>query len=475
LSAAVRRLAVTPVRLLLLSTTLLMAGCAQPGPGVSVSAPALPTQGLLDASAVSAATPAPAPTEADMNWWQRFNDPALADWVARALAANGDMAIASERVQQAQALLQRVRAQRGVRLGAQADSVVQLQLEGRERRLQPGAALTLDFDMDLWGGLQQAERSAAAGVLRSQDLAQAARLAAAGLTARAYIEWQLALQDHRLLGVGLALQREALRVVSVRVEAGLSPVLDRDRAQAELAATQAEQASAGVRIGQSVAALQVLAGQRPQPPALHLISSGDKPRRLPALVGAQPLVRPLDLLRLRPDLRAAEQTLIAAAANIGVAEAALRPSLRLPGTLIFGAAVAGAGVFELVSATLAVVLDVTLYDGGAGRSMVDAARSRVREAALLYRQTLLLALQQVEGALLAEQGAQVRIGARERASQAAQAAEAQAQTLYRAGLVGFLDVVEAQRSALSNQRALLQAQADAAAAAVVVFEAMGLI
>jgi outer membrane protein TolC len=137
--------------------------------------------------------------------------------------------------------------------------------------------------------------------------------------------------------------------------------------------------------------------------------------------------------------------------------------------------VAGAGVFELVSATLAVVLDVTLYDGGAGRSMVDAARSRVREAALLYRQTLLLALQQVEGALLAEQGAQVRIGARERASQAAQAAEAQAQTLYRAGLVGFLDVVEAQRSALSNQRALLQAQADAAAAAVVVFEAMGLI
>ena len=142
---------------------------------------------------------------------------------------------------------------------------------------------------------------------------------------------------------------------------------------------------------------------------------------------------------------------------------------------MFGAAAASAGAFELVSATLAAVLDVTLFDSGAGAAALASSRSQAREAALVYRQTLLQALQQVEGALLAQQGAQARITARQSASTAALAAQAQAQTLYRAGLTGFLDVVDAQRSALVNQRELLQAQADSASAAVVAFEAMGMI
>jgi multidrug efflux system outer membrane protein len=195
---------------------------------------------------------------------------------------------------------------------------------------------------------------------------------------------------------------------------------------------------------------------------------------MPSLQGPPAASRPVELLRRRPDLRAAEQGLIAAAADIGVAEADLRPRLRLPGSVVFGSALARGGAFELATATLAAVLDVTLYDGGAARAGLDAARSRAREAALAYRRTLLQALEQVESALVARDGAQARIDARQRASAAARAAEAQAQVLYRSGLTGYLDVVDAQRSALANQRALLQAQADAASAVVVAFEAMGL-
>jgi multidrug efflux system outer membrane protein len=158
-----------------------------------------------------------------------------------------------------------------------------------------------------------------------------------------------------------------------------------------------------------------------------------------------------------------------------VAQAELLPRLRLPGTLVFGSAFAGAGALELASATLAAVLDATLLDGGARRADVDAAQSRAREASAVYRQTLLQALQQVEAALAARRGAELRIAARERAAAAARAAEEQAQTLYRSGLSGYLDVVDAQRSALAQQRALLQARADAASAAVTAFEALGLI
>jgi multidrug efflux system outer membrane protein len=463
------------------TATLLVTGCAQFGGGAAApeSLPKLPTLSLDADDRFSSAAGAPQPTAADLRWWWRFDDAALASWVERALDDNPGIAIADAQVAQARALLQSARARRGMQLGAQADAALRLQRGAGQRRRQPGAAFTLDYDADLWGGLRQAEASAAAGLLRSQDLAQAARLATAALAARAYLEWRVALSDARLLADVSGLRRDVLRVVTIRVDAGLAPVLDRDRAAAELAATEAEQAAAAVRARQALGALQVLAGERPRPPPLDEPTVPDTAgaagrNDIAALQGVQPVARPLDLLRQRPDLRAAEQALVGAAADVGVARAALLPRLRLPGSLVFGA-VTGGGVLELATATLAAALDVTLFDGGAGRADVDVARARARAAAQVYRQTLLQALQQVESALVAQQGAAMRVAARERASAAADAAQAQAQALYRAGLVGSLELIDAQRTALANRRALLQARADASAATVLAFEAMGLI
>lgn len=475
--------------------SLLLAGCGSLAPVRLDEALATPpTLGLGEADRFEtlAADPAAARREAnDLHWWRQFDDPALAQWVEAALQGEVGVALAAERVQQAQALLQAARAQRGPRLAVQAEATLQLRRQGSERRLQPGAALNLDQDIDLWGGLALAERSAAAGVLRSQDLAQAARLAAASLAAQAYIEWRLALQDQALLARARALQAESLRIVGVRVEAGLAPLLDRERALAELSSTEAEQAAAAVRARQAAAALQVLAGQRPRPATLLRPASGAgagagadagidavadaasaAAAALPRWQGAGPQGRPLDLLRQRPDLRAAEHALLAAAAEAGVAQSALLPRLRLPGSLVLGT-LAGGGALELLRATLGAVVELTLFDSGAADAQVLAARSRAREAALLYRQTLLQALQQVEDAASAGQGARARVQARERGSAAGRAAEAQAQTLYRAGLTGFSEVLDAQRTALDNQRALLRAHADEAVAAVSLFEALG--
>lgn len=458
-------------------SVLLLAGCAQLGsaPGEPDPSPAMATLALAADDRFGAAADVPQPSEADLRWWQGFGDVGMASWVERALSANPAIAIADEQRIQARALLQSAQARRGVQVGVQADTTLRLQRDAGERRLQPGAGLTLDFDTDLWGGLRQAEASAAAAVLRSQDLVQAARLSTAGLAARAYLEWRVARRDAVLLAEVLQLQRELLRVVSIRVEAGLAPVLDRDRAMAEQAATEAEQASAAVRVRQAYGALQVLAGERPLPSAQGgAIAPASAEPEIPALQGVLPVARPLDLLRLRPDLRAAEQALVGAAADVGVAEAALRPQLRLPGRLVFGAATGG-GLLELVTATLAAALEVTVFDGGARSAELDAARARARIAAQVYRQTLLQALQQVEAALAAGQGASIRVAARARASAAAGAAQDQAQSLYQAGLVGSLEWIDAQRTALANRRALLQARADAAAASVAAFEAMGLI
>lgn len=433
-------------------------------------APDLPTLGLDQATRFEAAPPdAPDAQMADLRWWQRFDDPDLALWVERALALNPDIAIARERAVQARALLRSAGGQRGLQVGGE------LALERRSRRdagthaLDPSAAIDVEWDLDLWGGLRQAERSAAAAVLRSEDLVQAARLSVAALTARAYVAWREALLDQRLLAGALDLQTEVLRVVRVRVRAGLSPQLDLDRAEAEAASLTADAADAVVRVRQAGAALQVLAGERPT--ALE----GGEAVRLPALSGAQTVVRPLNLLRLRPDLRAAEQALTGAAADLGVARADLYPRLRLPGSITLTSSAFGGGVLDIVTASIAAVLDATLFDGGQRRAGVAVAESVVRESLEIYRQTLLQALQQTEAALVAASGARQRAQALETGHAAASAAVAQARVLYDNGLSGFLDVLDAQRSALDTRRRLLVAQGDGARESIATFEAMGLI
>ncbi|HEX5739517.1 MAG TPA: efflux transporter outer membrane subunit [Hydrogenophaga sp.] len=432
--------------------------------------PETPTLGLSDITRFEAApVDAPDAQLADLRWWQRFDDPALAEWVERALAQSPDIAVARERAVQARALLQQAGGQRRLQVEAEASVESRSRREANQRLVDPSISLLFEWDADLWGGLRQAERSAAAAALRSEDLVQAARLSTAALTARAYVAWREALLDERLLTDALDLQAEVLRLVRVRVQAGLSPQLDLDRAESEAASLGAEAADAVVRVRQAGAALQVLAGERPGP-----LDGGDA-LRLPALSGTQPVVRPLDLLRLRPDLRAAENGLTSAAADLGVAQADLYPRLRLPGSITLTSSALNGGVLNIVTASIAAVLDATLFDAGQRRAGVAVAESRVRESVEVYRQTLLQALQQTEAALVAASGARQRAQALEQAHAAASAAVTQARVLYDNGLTGFLDVLDAQRSALDTRRRLLVAQADGARQSIATFEAMGLI
>lgn len=452
-------------RLGLLALCAALAACAGAPPTLDA-----PTLGLNEASRFTAtAEPGPDAQLADLRWWQRYNDPDLTRWVERALAQSPDVAIARERAVQARALLRQAGARRNLQVGSELAVQGTTRRNAETRAIDPSASLTFDWDADLWGGLRQAERSAAAEALRSEDLVQAARLSTAALTARAYLAWREALLDERLLTNALALQQEVQRVVGVRVQTGLAPRLDLDRALAEAAALRADAAEAAVRVQQTAAALQVLAGERPV-----ALDGGDAPG-MPALAGEQPVVRPLDLLRLRPDLRAAENALAAAAAEVGVARADLYPRLRLPGSIELTSSALSGGVLNIVSASLAAVLDATLFDGGQRRAAVEVAESRLREATEVYRLTLLQALRQTEDALAAGSGARQRAAALQQASTAAAAAVQQARVLYDNGLSGFLDVLDAQRSALDTQRRLLAAQADGTRQSIATFEAMGLI
>ena len=457
-----------------LALALLAAGCA------TVEEPyRRPDVGLVESDTFADAPAVVEPTPADLHWWRRFGDAELAQWVERALAGNLDIAAAFARVDQAHALLRRARAARGPSVDASGRIGVERRNGGsgsNSSRNDSGAAasagLNIEWDADLWGGLRQAEQSAAAELLRTEDLAQAARLAAAGTAARGYVEWREAQNTWQVLRETLRLREDTLRLARTRVDAGLAPAIDASRAEAEVAAARAAFNEAAGRTRQTELALHVLAGERPRARELAEID----PAPIPQLEGEPPVPRPIDLLRLRPDVRAAERALIAAYADVGVARATLYPQLRLPGELLLSAAGIGAGsIVSGVTASLAAALDATLYDGGARRAEVEAARAQAREAAFIYERTVLEALEQVESALIARR----TIGAQQEAQRAAVAASSraleQARAMYQAGLANFGDVLDAQRTWLASRIALMQADASQARAAIAMFEAIGVI
>lgn len=460
----------------ILSLSLLTA-CATVGPAYE-----RPDVGITEGDAfVFQQAGTTVPTEADLRWWEKFNDPVLTRWVELALAGNPDIAIAYERVNQASAALRVAQGSFSPTLDARAQANANYRRGGQSNRStsqsdpnSPSASAGLQFDwaLDWWGGLRQAERAASASLMRQQDLVQAARLATAGLAARSYLAWREAQRELALLEQALSLRQETIRIVAVRVEVGLAPSLDLVRARSDLASGQAERDEVAARARQAELALHILAGERP-------LASSPAPADMPALPVLNrpfPTPRPVDLLRLRPDVRAAEHALIAASANVGVARAALHPQLRLPGELLLTANGLGTGsVITTLTAGLSSVLSIPLVDGGRRSADLSAAQSRAREAALLYRKTVLEALEQVESALLAQQTTRSQLAARRSAAQASDAARDQVRALYTEGLTDFLDVLEVQRTWLANQRELMRTEAAGARADVALFEAMGLI
>jgi len=458
-----------------LSSMLLLGACGQL-PKAPVLPDAPPAVGVsADARFFAAHSDAPLPGPQDRTWWQRFDSPALSFWVERALVQNLDLTLAASRVAEARALLRSAQGARGLSLDADLRLTARQPAGSSGRRVEPTAALSLAWDADLWGALRWDEAAAGARLQQAAQLTQAARLSVAALTARAFVGWQEARLDAVQIKASIALQREVARIVQIRVDAGLSPPLDAQRARGQLAATEAAAVDAAARVDDTARALQLLAGDPPGGPMPAAGGAGGvDTAQLPTLQGAAPVVWPVDLLRLRPDLQAAEQAWRAAVADTGAVAAARRPSLRLPGLLTLGSTTGGA-LLGQVTASLAAALAVPLLDGGQRDADRAAALAREQAAAIGLQQAVQQALGEVEAALRATESGRARLAAQTRAVQEAEASVDQARTLYTAGLAGFLDVLDAQRSALERRQTLLRMQGDAARASVATFEALGLI
>ena len=268
-----------------------------------------------------------------------------------------------------------------------------------------------------------------------------------------------------LLDETLDLQARTLEIVTARFEAGLSPALDVDRAAADLARSRAQRGLLEANRKQSAYRLSVLTGLPPRSDQFE----GNSDDVIPAFMGDPDLGVPADLLRNRADVRRAEALLIVETALIGVETADLYPSLRLPGTL---SGRIGDGS-DSASFNVSALLDIPLLDFGRRKAEVDAQSADAKAALDAYRLSLLEAQREVDSALvevsaLRDQRREIQL-----AGERSQAAYDQLDALYREGLAGFIDVLDAQRTLIQIREQIVETDAALASALARLSSALG--
>ncbi len=434
------------------------------------------------AAAVSARQAQDAPGDANL-WWTAFGDPMLDRVVARALAQNLDLAGASARVEQARARLsvsQAVRLPSG-QLGAEAATgrqSVQTPL-GRVLNFAPdfdrtnelyGLNVMAGWEADLFGGLRRGEQAATADYRAAGAMHAAVRLAIAGHAADTYIMVRGLQARLDVLREQVRTQRRLVELIALLHSRGIAAELQLRQAEGALTEVEAAVPVLESALDSTLNALDVLMGAEPGTWHAELQAPGAIPGA-PAIATAG---GPASLIRRRPDLIAAEYRLEASHARIGQALSSYYPHVALSGLLGFatagGATLIGSGAAQ---AQLAAGLRWRLFDFGRIDAEVAAARGAHAEALAAWRQAALRATEEVENALTAlvkreEQARRLTAGedAFERARTSALAA-------YKGGAVSLIEVLDADTRLLRTRDARVQAQTEAARAAVASFRALG--
>lgn len=449
--------------------TASLAACTTLGPNYQAPANTAP-------ASYRAASPAGAELQRD--WWLMFDDAQLNALQAQALQASPTLAAAAARLERARASLGVTRAKDlpQLDLGASAGGL-RTSAKGATTPVLNGTPVvfesdtfglqaSLGWELDLWGRLKRETEAAQAQLDASTLDAAAARVSLTADVAAAYWQWRALADEAQVLERARVSRATALKVVQTRYDAGAASAQELERARAELASAEADQSDLPRRQAQALNLIAALTGQ-----------AASELRLQAAPLQAPPAVRaglPSELLQRRPDLAQSLALLHASTAQVGIAEAAFYPSIRLTGS--FGTSSKELGDLLTAPARLYNIgpsVSLPLFDGGRNRANLAAAKAQVDESLAAFRGRMLQALREVDDALAELQGRSATENAQQRALQAARQALDVAHSRYDKGAVGYLEVTEAERSPLATERALAQLRGAQWAATAQLVKALG--
>ncbi|HTS22691.1 MAG TPA: efflux transporter outer membrane subunit [Casimicrobiaceae bacterium] len=449
-----------------IATMLALSGCMV-GPDYRRPATELPGSFAQSGGAGQAAAAIPG------DWWRLFGDPVLDDLVESALAVNVDIAQAVARIEEADANLRAVnaalfpeidlagaavRSASSTKVAAPAPPIVR-----NDVRL----AFTTSYEIDFWGKLRRASEAARATDLSTRYARDVVTLSVAALTTQTYFLLRSLDAQIAATRATLASRDDTLTIVRRRADGGLA---------SDLEVRQAE----GAR---SDAAFQLDELLRERSLAEHLLATvtGRLDLAIPAgdlahlpLPAMPPPGLPSTMLERRPDIRQAEQDLVTASAEIGVARAQMFPTITLTGA--FGGESASlAGLFTVPGRiwALGAGLSAPIFEAGRLSALVDVQRARERQALAAYQRSIQTAFREVEDALTNVQRYAALEGDAQASVDAAREALRLANVRYGAGYTGFLDVLDSQRSLNIAELALIRSRQNLLSAGVDLMMALG--
>jgi outer membrane protein, multidrug efflux system len=413
------------------------------------------------------------------NWWEVFGDPELSRLEVEAATANQQLKAAFARLEQARAITDVTRsglfpnialsaAYTRQRSSANQPSSLSGQPIGQGNTFNDFTVpLDLNYEVDLWGRVRRSVESATAQEAASADDLGAIRLIIQAEVAADYVTLRSLDAEQAIVRSTVEVFRKSLELTRDRRAGGIVSDLDVAQAETVFRTARAQLPAIALQRAQFQHALAVLIGK----PA----SSFEIPERaLTTTPPAIPLGLPSQLLERRPDIAAAERRMAAANASIGVAKAALFPTLRLNGLAGFES-VSAATLFDWPSRFWSVgpSLTLPLFEGGALRAGLRLAKAAYEETVANYRQTVLTAFGEVEDNLAAQS---LLASEYEEQANALRAANRQLEIAidrYRAGLVTYLEVATAQNTTLSLERTTVQRRGQQLVTAVALVKALG--
>ena len=460
-----------------------------------------PTAPVSDVASIPVADPP------DPEWWSVFGDPELTSLEQRVAGSNLDVRVASIRLAES-------RAQLGV---TRADLFPQLNGNGsytRERESKngvigllgaggsgsgsnspgaqsnglggtqggiPNTSLTAPFDLfqagfdaswelDLWGRVRRSVESARAQVQESAESRRDTLLTSLAELARDYVQLRGTQKIIQITNQNLRFERGAQRLAQERATAGLGSDLDVANAAAQVESTASQLPTLAAQAQQYVNAIALLLGEAPN----QLDSELQTTAPVPPVPPQVPVGLPSDLARRRPDIRRAEAALHAATATVGVAVASFYPTVTLSGSAALQAT-DFTKMFGWSSGTYSFGPSLTLpiFQGARLTRTLELRKAQDQEAAVSYQQTVLSALHDVNNSLVNYEAQQGQDAALKRAVAQQQRALGLAQDQYRAGLVDFLNVLDAERQLLSVQQQVAQADASVSTDLVQLYKSLG--
>ncbi len=415
---------------------------------------------------------------ADLKWFDVFRDDTLTGLVSTALQQNFEVRIAAERVLQARAAYGISRADRWPAVDASAGvTAARASQRGANRAIPAGAntgvsyidaGFSIGWELDVWGRVRRLNEAARAQYLATEEARRGVITTLVADVSETYLELRALDLELEIARRTRDVATDSLRLTETRRTGGVASGLDVRQAEQLLFTTTGRIASLEREISETENALSLLLGRPP----------GDVPRGRPLeAIQAPPSVPaglPSALLERRPDVRQAEQQLVAANARIGAARAEYFPRISLTGFL----GVQSRALTELLTGAAGVASGslgaaAPVFNAGRTRANVELAQAEQREAVVQYQRAIYTALRDVSDGLVAHTKVTEERTEQERLVQALTASRGLATERYQTGLDSYLPVLDAQRNLFEGELALARLRQQELTAIVQLYRALG--